>query len=632
MKKWFIQTIISILENINNFLSPKDFDDKFTNKLFFDNYQVLTNNGFQDLKGIGKTIPFNVWVIKTELFKLECSDNHLLVLEDGSYCYVKNLQKGNLIQTIIGLQKIISIEKTNKVECMYDLLDVDDSLYYTNKILSHNSTIYAIYCCHFIIFNDNKTCGILANKGEVAREILSRVKMGYENLPKWLQQGVIEWNKGSIELENNSRCITAGTTPDAFSGYTLNVLIMDEISKMPRNIFMVLLNSLLPTVVSGTTGRVIGVSTPLGDNFFKDLWKKALQNLKTNGELGNEFTPLEFTHMDIPERATEEFVRKQIKLLGKSGYLQEHCGRFTTLSNTLIDGYFLAKIISRDPILYNEYPPELMKISKYKEFINLYDFREEGEKYIISCDPNESQAVTNSKISESVPHGIGIHVLRMTRVGNIKQVCTIFFPSGEINYLELPLIIYSVANYYNKGWVFFENNVAKEVINTVESQFFYENIYRSPNGLLGYRLTKANKPILCKILKLLVESKLFEISDNDTISQLKTFLDNLYKAFAGYPDDLVTSLIGCLYPFILPANELEGMELVLPNYMGLLKEVLRECKDEESSELFDIIVDAERLAETELLNSLNFNEFQDPMINNDNLYNERLKTDNFWQN
>ena len=64
---------------------------------------------------------------------------------------------------------------------------------------------------HYILFNKDVSVALLANKLATARELLSRLQRAYENLPKWLQQGVMVWNKGSIELENGAKVLAAAT-------------------------------------------------------------------------------------------------------------------------------------------------------------------------------------------------------------------------------------------------------------------------------------------------------------------------------------------------------------------------------------------------------------------------------------
>lgn len=67
------------------------------------------------------------------------------------------------------------------------------------------STTCVSYLLHYAVFNDNVNIAILANKASTARDLLSRLQLAYENLPKWMQQGIISWNKGSLELENGPK-------------------------------------------------------------------------------------------------------------------------------------------------------------------------------------------------------------------------------------------------------------------------------------------------------------------------------------------------------------------------------------------------------------------------------------------
>ena len=68
-----------------------------------------------------------------------------------------------------------------------------------------STTVYLTYCICF--FNDNVNIAVLANKASTARDLLGRLQLAYENLPKWMQQGILAWNKGSLELENGSKIL-----------------------------------------------------------------------------------------------------------------------------------------------------------------------------------------------------------------------------------------------------------------------------------------------------------------------------------------------------------------------------------------------------------------------------------------
>src|SRR6056300_1240677 len=89
---------------------------------------------------------------------------------------------------------------------------------------SGKSTTIVSYLMHYVMFNDNVNVAILANKSSTARGILGRLQLAYENLPKWMQQGVINWNKGNIELENKSTIVAAATSSSAIRGGSYNII------------------------------------------------------------------------------------------------------------------------------------------------------------------------------------------------------------------------------------------------------------------------------------------------------------------------------------------------------------------------------------------------------------------------
>ena len=87
---------------------------------------------------------------------------------------------------------------------------------------------------------------ILANKAATARDILSRLQLAYEHLPKWLQQGILSWNKGSLELENGSRIVAASTSSSAVRGGSYNMIFLDEFAFVPTNIAEEFFSSVYP--------------------------------------------------------------------------------------------------------------------------------------------------------------------------------------------------------------------------------------------------------------------------------------------------------------------------------------------------------------------------------------------------
>lgn len=192
---------------------------KFVESIDVSDWEVETSDGYKDITKSNKTIQYQVYKITLDNGTfLECADTHILIESSGEEVFAKD-SFNKLIKTKFGDSKVISVVITDRFENMYDIsVDSDEHTYYTNNILSHNTVTTAAYFLWVVLFNSDKNIGILANKAAMAREILSRIQAAYELLPQWLQQGVLEWNKGSIKLENNCKIFTAATSPNAIRG------------------------------------------------------------------------------------------------------------------------------------------------------------------------------------------------------------------------------------------------------------------------------------------------------------------------------------------------------------------------------------------------------------------------------
>jgi hypothetical protein len=290
---------------------------KFIEEVLTDKWEIETPTGWQSFEGIGKTIEYQEWIICTENNKiLICADKHILLDENWNQIFCNELKIGDSIQTEDGLEKVISIKVSENASNMYDLINVKNgNVFYSNKIVSHNSTVVVSYLLHYAIFNDNVNIAILANKANTARDLLTRLQTGYENLPKWLQQGVLGWNKGSLELENKSKITAASTSASSIRGGTYNIIFLDEFAFVPNTVADNFFSSVYPVITSGKSSKVIVVSTPYGMNHFYRLWSDA-----QNGK--NEYNPIEVHWTDVPGR-DEEFKRSTIANTSESQWRQE---------------------------------------------------------------------------------------------------------------------------------------------------------------------------------------------------------------------------------------------------------------------------------------------------------------------
>lgn len=226
-------------------------------------YQIFTPNGWVDFGGIGKTIEYEDWKICFEDGReLICADHHkFMVGEEVKIC--EDLEVGDYLESEEGLIKVTKIEKLSSKSNMYDLIDVEGCRYYTNGIISHNSTTVAAYALWYAIFNDDKFIGIVSNKISSAKEILHRMKEMYKSVLGWMKLGINEWNKNSIEFENGTRIQCAATSPSSMRGKSMNLLICDEFAFVPRNQCVLGKSSYIDIIWKGQNKRVT----------LEELWK-----------------------------------------------------------------------------------------------------------------------------------------------------------------------------------------------------------------------------------------------------------------------------------------------------------------------------------------------------------------------
>ena len=377
------------------------------------------------------------------------------------------------------------------------------------------------------IFNEEYTIGILANKGQLARDILGRIQKAYEYLPQWLQQGIMTWNKGSLELENGSKIFAYATSSGGVRGGTYNLIFLDEFAFVPHNMAVEFFTSTYPVISSGQTSKVIIVSTPNGLNLFYKMWTDAIEKRST-------YKTVEVHWSMVPGRDAlwkEETIRNT----SEEQFRQEFETEFIGSSATLISGTKLRSLAFHDPIYT-------------LDDLAVFDEPKPGRIYIATVDCSEGVEQDYSTIN----------VIDATEAP-YKQVAR--YRSNKIPLLFLPTVIYSVAKKYNEAFVLIEtNNIGQQVVDILHYDLEYENIYKLEHHHIkgqsissgfkravsfGVRTTKSVKKIGCANLKTLIENNKLLINDFETIAELNTFvrIRDTYSAEEGHNDDIVMGLV-----------------------------------------------------------------------------------------
>jgi hypothetical protein len=395
------------------------------------------------------------------------------------------------------------------------------------------TTTSVAYLLWLTLFTDTQNVAVLANKGSLARDILGKYQLAYENLPMWLQQGIVVWNKGNVELENGSKIVAASTSSSAVRGGSFNLVFLDEFAFVPNNIAEEFFNSVYPVISSGKTSKIIIVSTPNGMNLFYKLWMDAI-NKKNN------YKTFEIHWSMVPGR-DEDWKEETIRNTSERQFRQEFETEFLGSSNTLVSGYKLQTIAYKDPIAQHD----LMRI--YEHPVKEINGAKSDHLYCICVDVSEGKNLDSS----------AFQVIDISQTP-YKQVAT--YASSSITPILFPTVIYNAARYYNDAYILVEINNNPQVADSLHTDFEYENLWKvftgnkKPQQLsagfargiqMGLKMSPQVKAIGCSNLKTLIEGDKLTINDFDTYSELTTFEQqkNSFAAALGANDDLVMSLV-----------------------------------------------------------------------------------------
>jgi|TARA_R110000822_G_scaffold10824_1_gene40527 hypothetical protein len=392
---------------------------------------------------------------------------------------------------------------------------------------SGKSTAVISFILHYILFNESKNVALLANKAELARELLDRLKKAYENLPIWLQQGITTWNKGSIELENGSKILATSTTGSAARGQSFSLVFLDEFAFVQHNIANDFFKSVYPTISSGQETKMIIVSTPKGMNHFYKMWVEA-------EEKRSNFKPLAVDWWETPGR-NAEWKQEQIANTSEEDFNQEFACEFLGSTNTLVNVNILRNLAFVTPTF---------RKNGFDQFGEILP----DHQYVVTVDTARGVGLDNSAFV----------VIDIT---SVPYRVVAKFKDSLISPILYPELIYNVATNYNEAFVLVEiNDIGEQIANILHNDLEYENLFItnvkgragqvigggfSSNRQLGVRTTKQVKRIGCSTLKDLVEDNKIIIEDFDILEELSNFINkkDSYEADDGYHDDLVMCLV-----------------------------------------------------------------------------------------
>jgi len=390
------------------------------------------------------------------------------------------------------------------------------------------STTAVSYLLHYAVFNDNINIAILANKASTARDLLGRLQLAYENLPRWMQQGIISWNKGSLELENGSKISANSTSSSAVRGGSYNVIFLDEFAFIPNHIADDFFASVYPTISSGQKTKVIIVSTPRGMNHFYRMWHDAERGK-------NEYKPTDVHWSEVPGR-DDAWKEQTIANTSEQQFKVEFECEFLGSVNTLINPSKLKNLVYENPIQKNA-------------GLDVYEVPLKDHNYLITVD---------------VARGLGndYSAFIIFDITNFPYKAVAKYRNNEIKPMLFPSIIDDLGKAYNKAFILCEvNDIGDQVASILNYDLEYDNLlmcsqrgragqvvgagFSGKRSQLGVRTTQAVKKLGCSNLKTLLEDDKILIIDYDIISELTTFSQkhNSFEAEEGCNDDLAMCLV-----------------------------------------------------------------------------------------
>ena len=406
---------------------------------------------------------------------------------------------------------------------------------------SGKSTSVIGYICHYITFNQSVSVAILANRLKTAKdELYSKLQLAYENLPQFLQQGVVEWNKTSLKLENGSRVVCDATSSGAIRGGSFNFLLLDEYAFLPSHVAEEFYASTYPTISAGTTTKLVIVSTPNGMNHFHKLWVDA--NRAEGHKLKNKFIPIEVSWRDVPitsggRKRDDVWAAEQIANTSPEQFEQEYGCSFLGSSNTLISTSKL-NVLAPEEFLHED-----------SDGLRIFEYPKKDEIYFLQADVSRGQGSDYSAFTvingTSAPYKVAAS-----------------YRNNAVSPFNFPNVIKKVGEQYNNAYVLVEtNDIGGQVSSILYNDLEYENVlmtkimgrkgqmlsqgFAGGRSEMGLRTTAQTKKLGCAIFKRLVEEDKILINDERILAELITFVSksNTFKAEEGHNDDLVMTLV-----------------------------------------------------------------------------------------
>lgn len=442
------------------------------------------------------------------------------------YCYIQHPVKGKILFNLFPFQD----------KSLTEFKNFDYNIILKSRQLGI-STLTAGYALWSMIFNDDFNVLVIATKQDVAKNLVTKVRVMHQYLPSWLKTDTVEDNKLSLRYENGSQIKAVSAAADAGRSEALSLLVMDEAAfiKEIDDIWA----SAQQTLATG--GKAIILSTPNGTgNFFHRTWVKAEEG-------SNKFNTIRLHWTVHPERH-QAWRDEQDGLLGPKMAAQECDCDFVASGRSVIPGELLQwykENMAQEPIEQRGIANE-MQIWKYPDL---------SRDYIVVADVARGDGNDFSTF----------HVLDVETVEQIAEF------KGQPGTKEFGNMLVNVATEYNDALLVIENaNIGWAAIQPAIDRN-YRNLYYTykHEGVTdaatqlskgydlkdksqmtpGFSTTSRTRPLLISKLDIYFREKACVVRSSRLLEELFVFIWNGQKPEAqkGYNDDLVMAFAIALF-------------------------------------------------------------------------------------
>ena len=462
------------------------------------------------------------------LAELKKSKQNLLYFAEH-YFYIVNLDRGREKITLHSCQK----------RSLRKMRDNRFFILLASRQIG-KTTMMTIYTLWHACFNTDQKMLIVANKEGTAKEIFSRIRMAYEELPNWIKPGVSEYGKESLKFTNGSTIGISTTTGTAARGQAINVLILDELAFIESHLVDQFWKSVYPVISSSKKSKIFIASTANGtDNLFYKIWNGAIE--ETNG-WGYD----KILWNEIPGR-DEKWRDETLRTIG---------------SQEAFDQEFGCQFVSTGEMAINEELFEILKVNCVKPKMVM----EEGN-YKIFREPYEfGLYVAGVDIAEGVNQNASvIQILDLKDLTNIEQVAV--YHNRQINPFHFTQKLQEILLQWGSPPALIErNNCGAQVVEQLYFNYRYGNIVTYAAGagkqknnkvsVLAHTNTKYR--MVTNMRYFMNELRSVNIRDIETLTEIKNFVKYPNGKWAAKPgtnmlDDRVMSMGWAL---IILENEL----------------------------------------------------------------------------